>query len=258
MIADRPGILLGTVAIEPNRWGQLDAHKRATINVVEHLERITEAGFDGIEIWEDHFVEANEADRAALRGHVEVYNSYVSLDDPDPAERCAVAALAAQTAATGIKFNVGNNLAAESDYIDRIAAWLDQLSERQRLMCECHAGISLAEDPATAARIFDAAGPASRLQAIAHTHDGAELLRKKFDAYGDRITHIHVNYLPDSPPLRDHAKEVESTVALVGSLGFNGTYTIEFSNGVLDIEATPSELLTNAIDDLTALSEVLH
>jgi len=52
-------VLLGTVLLEPNRWGQIDPQRRSTLDVVDYLDRITEVGFDGIEIWEDHFIEAD-------------------------------------------------------------------------------------------------------------------------------------------------------------------------------------------------------
>lgn len=257
-MTDHDRVLLGTVLLEPNRWGQIDPQRRSTIDVVEYLDRITEAGFDGIEIWEDHFIDTDESARSMLCPHVGIYNSYTSLDEPEQNGRDGVAALVGQTAATGIKFNVGNDPLAELDYAERIASWLDRLDEHQRLLCECHAGISLAEDPATAARIFAAAGPASRLQAIAHTHDEPELLREKFEAYGERITHVHVNYLPEPPTLRDNIERIESTVTLLTSLGFTGSYTIEFTHGVLDPSATPAALLNNAIDDLVVLREILR
>ena len=62
------------------------------------------------------------------------------------------------------------------------------------LLCECHEHISIAEDPIVAARLFDEIG-SDRLGAIVHTHEPAEHLRRRFDAYGERISHVHVNYL---------------------------------------------------------------
>ena len=265
-----PTVLLGTVAIEPTRWadamtGPADgALLPDTIRLSRRLDDIDAAGFDGIELWERHLTDATPDEAARVIDHplsIEVFNSYVSLDDPDPAARSTVTEWVRRTASTGIKFNVGNDTAALDDYAERIAAWLDELPSDVALLCECHHGISIAEDPVTAAAIFDAAGPADRLQAIVHTHEEPDHIRRRFDTYGDRITHVHVNFLDFSslsaPRLRDIRSRVESQVALLRSLGFDGTWTIEFSHGVLSERDEPGQLLDEATRDLEVLRDVL-
>ncbi|MEZ5343846.1 MAG: hypothetical protein R2706_21135 [Acidimicrobiales bacterium] len=168
----------------------------------------------------------------------------------------------AERAGSGaIKFNVGNVLADQHHYAERIAEWLDALPPTMRLLCECHHGISIAEDPAVAAAIFDAAGPATRLQAIVHTHESDDHLRTRFDAYGDRISHVHVNFLNfttmRAPRLIDIQDEVEAKVALLHGLGFQGSWTIEFTEGVLTANDNPDYLLARAADDLAVLRGVL-
>ena len=266
----RPTILLGTVAIEPARWANFmsgpvdDGHPPETIQLSRWMDRIHAAGFDGIELWERHLTDATPAEAARVIDHplsVGVFNTYVSLDDPDPDARTAVSAWVRRTGSTGVKFNVGNDPSARDAYAARIAAWLDELPPTVTLLCECHHGISIAEDPATAARIFDAAGPAARLGAIVHTHEDPDLIRCRFAAYGDRITHVHVNFLDftalTTPRLREIRGRVESQVALLRSLGFDGTWTIEFSHGVLSENDEPDRLLEEAIDDLAVLRDVL-
>ncbi|MBT5849802.1 MAG: hypothetical protein HOH36_05115, partial [Acidimicrobiaceae bacterium] len=76
----------------------------------EWFDGVADAGFDGVELWERHATSASSQEQQAIIDHalpVSVFNSYVSLDDPDPAARAAVADWAARCGSTGIKFNVG-------------------------------------------------------------------------------------------------------------------------------------------------------
>ena len=267
----RPTILLGTVAIEPARWvdylaatGAGAAPPAEPIELSSWMDGIGDAGFDGIELWERHLTVAEPDEVQRILEHpltIDVFNSYVSLDDPDPEARSAVSRWVRRTGSAGIKFNVGNDPEARDAYADRIAAWLDDLPSTVALLCECHHGISIAEDPATAAAIFDAAGPADRLQAIVHTHEDPDHLRHRFDVYGDRITHVHVNFLDSAalsaPKLTAIRERVESQVTLLRSLGFDGTWTIEFSHGVLSERDEPGYLLEQATSDLDVLRELL-
>jgi sugar phosphate isomerase/epimerase len=250
-------VLLGTVALEPNRWGTVDRSGRATIDLAEWLPGIEAAGFDGIELWERH------ASNDVLGGPVPVtvFNTYVSFDDEDDARRSDVAATVRRAGSAGVKFNVGNDLALVDAYAARIATWLAVLPEDVAALCECHAGISVAEDPAVAAAIFEAAGPPSRVQAIVHTHEDADHVRARFDAYGDRIGHVHVNFLDaagrSAPRLADVRDRLEAQVSLVRGLGFRGSWTVEFVAGLRSERDRPELLLAQAAEDLVVLRDVL-
>jgi sugar phosphate isomerase/epimerase len=255
-------VLLGTVAIEPNRWTR-DVEASSILAVSEWFAVFAEAGFDGVELWERHVTSASSQEQQAIIDHalsVSVFNSYVSLDDPDPAARAGVADWAARCGSTGIKFNVGKDLDA-GFYADRIAEWVDLLAGNCRLLCECHHGISIAEDPATAAKIFEAAGPRERVQAIVHTHEDPDDIRARFDAYGDRITHVHVNFLDFTnglaPRLSDVVDEFATKVELLTQLGFDGSWTLEFVEGVRTDNDEAGYLVAQAIDDLAVLRSVL-
>ena len=87
----RPTILLGTVAIEPARWADARADPAdgaplpALITLSSWLDPIAAAGFDGIELWERHLTAAEPAEATRILDHplsIDVFNSYVSLDDP--------------------------------------------------------------------------------------------------------------------------------------------------------------------------------
>jgi sugar phosphate isomerase/epimerase len=247
-------VLLGTVALEPNRWGAITPDRRPTIDLADWLDDIADAGFDGIELWDGHASEA-------VLDHpipVPVFNSYASLDDDAPEQRHAAAKQAAAAASTGLKFNVGTDATAVGMYAQRIAAWLDGLPPSVRLLCECHSG-TIAEQPAVATAILDAAGPPARVGAIVHTHESTDHLRARFDAYGDRIVHVHVNFLEGghAPPLADRLDELALKVELMRDLGFSGTWTIEFVHGVLTERDAPSHLIPQAARDLAVLNGVL-
>lgn len=257
-------VLLGTVAIEPSRWDRA-AVPAAPIRLVEWLDAISDAGFDGLEVWERHLTGASSADVEDVLAHrlpVTVLNSYVSLDEPEEAGRLAVSDWVRRTGATGVKFNVGADTSAEGAYAERIAAWLEDLPETASLLCECHHRISIAEDPVVAARVFDAAGSPDRLGAIVHTHDGDDHVRACFDAYGDRIRHVHVNHLRfadglTAPGLDEIRQELEAKVALLRSFGFEGTWAIEFVRGVSTADDRPEVTVPQAASDLAVLRQLL-
>ena len=242
-----------------------DASPPASITLSSWLDPIDAAGFDGIELWERHLTAAEPDEATRVLDHplsIDVFNSYVSLDDPDPVRSLdGHASGSAGPAAPASSSTSATTRPPSGAYAERIAAWIDELPPTTALLCECHHGISIAEDPATAAAIFDAAGPADRLQAIVHTHEDPDHLRRRFDTYGDRITHVHVNFLDfaslSAPRLRDIRSRVESQVTLLRSLGFDGSWTIEFSHGVLSDHDEPGYLLEQAASDLDVLRDVL-
>ncbi len=256
-------MLLGTVAIEPSRWSRA-AETPTLVPLTIWLDAVHQAGFDGLELWERHITDASPDEQAGIIDHPlrsTVLNSYVSLDDAASQQRTAVARWASRLGSTGIKFNVGNDTASVGVYGERIADWLEDLSPTCRLLCECHHGISIAEDPAIAAKILAIGGPPDRVQAIVHTHEDPDHIRARFDAYGDRITHVHVNFLNfediAAPRLGDVTDELSSKVALLGSLGFSGSWTIEFVEGVRRNHDERRHLVAQAIEDLAVLRSVI-
>lgn len=258
-------ILLGTVAIEPNRWGMVDPAWTPTVKVSEHLDTIAALGFDGIEVWEQHLTNngTDEAERTVAHPlPISVFNSYVSFDTEDSADRDRIAGAVTTAGSRGVKFNVGNDATLEAAYGERVGAWLATMPHHVALLCECHAGISIAEDPVVAARIFDAAGPADRVQAIVHSNEDPDHVRARFDAYGERISHVHINFLdvgtPPPAPLAELTERMVAQVELLRSLGFTGSWTIEFVHGIGSDTESAATLLAQAGADLTTLREILR
>ena len=256
-----PSIYLGSIVLEPNRWSLLRQDRRATITLSDWLDEIAAAGFDGVELWEPHLTEADGAEVQRILSHpigVAIYNSYVGFDDEADDARTEASSWVRRSGAFGVKWNTGagRNSAALDAYADRAARWAAQLPGI-RTICECHDGSAM-DRPEAAERVLTRAGPPDQIQALVHTHDAADNLRAKFDAYGDRITHVHINHLPEGqPPLADHRDEFASTTELLAELGFTGTWTIEFVHGLGTDRDTPAQMLAQAADDLTVAREIL-
>lgn len=259
-------VLLGTVAIEPNRWGTLTSDRQPVARLGDWIEPIASAGFDGLEVWDGHLAAVSDAEaRSVLSGPlpVVVLNSYADFGPGEEAARSRdrAAEWATRANSRAVKFNVGNDPDQESAYAERLAHWLDRLPADTVALCECHQGISIAEDPMVAARIFERAGSPARVQALVHTHDAPDLVRAKFDAYGDRIRHVHVNFLDfaamSHPTLASVADALRAFDDLVRSLGFDGSWTLEFVAGLLTDRDTPSALVAQATADLPVLRAAL-
>lgn len=253
-------VLLGTVALEPNRWGALSSDRAPTIGCEDWLARAVEAGFDGVELWEHHATRVDDAEVERLRASelpVRIFNSYVSLDEEDDASRLSAARWLDRLGCEGIKYNVGADAGAEGDYIARLRRWSEAIRGDVRLICECHGG-TLGETPAVAARILEDAGPADRFQALVHLGDDLSHIDAMFEALGARISHVHVNFLRQKAPLlEDIADDVLERVARLREFGFLGSWTLEFTHGVLGADDCVATTLEAAVRDLRFLREVL-
>lgn len=249
-------IQLGTIVLEPNRWFGVTQDRWGTTLVSEWLDAIAAAGFDGIELWESHFRDAEPSEQQAILDHplpIAVYNTYVSFDDDDDHERQAAAELITRTGAPKVKWNTGAERDEEAldAYGHRLERWAQTLPGVE-LVCECHDGSAM-DDPGAAARVL-AAGS----NALFHTHDDVDLIRAKFEAYGDRITHVHVNHLfTGSPRLADIRDELATKIGVARALGFDGTWTLEFVHGTGGDNDHPAAMLAQATEDLAVLRELL-
>ena len=253
-------VLLGTVALEPNRWGALSPDRKPTVRAADWVARAEDAGFDGIELWEHHatLVDAEEVARLQASAlPLSILSTYASFDDDDPTDRDAAAAWAVKLGCVGIKFNVGNDRRNPERYIERLARFAQKAPSHTSLICECHAGTA-ADDPSVAETILSAVGEPERIQALVHLGDEPRCLDAMFAALGDRITHVHVNFLRQGAPrLSDIADELRARVAQIRERGFAGSYTIEFVHGTGGEADRPPALLDAAIADLAQLREIL-
>lgn len=262
MTSTRPPVLLGTVAIEPNRWGVVQSGGFPVTVLSDWLSTIAAAGFDGLELWERHatFVDEAEVDRI-VGGPVPVVvlNSYALWDDPEPSARDDVATWVRRLGATGVKFNVGNDPNARDAYVERLARFNEHIDPGVRLLCECHAG-TLAEDPVVAVAMFDEIAPAERLQAIVHLgRTPTDETRAFMERLGDRVGHVHLQ-LADEGPDTDAASlavDLRTGVEHLRTFGFKGSWTIEFAHGLMTDSDEPGYVLDWATRDLRALRDAL-
>ncbi len=243
---------LGTVLLEANRWAK---DRSPTYRVSEWVARSAAAGFDGLELWENHAVLADDGERAALRAAqlpVAVFNSYVPLDANSEAARREVAELIRDLKARKVKFNVGSSAEALESELRVVRGWADQLPG-VALLCECHPGTAL-EDPAVAAQVL-AGYP--EIGVIVHPFNCPDLAAwcKHF---GARIAHAHVQVVDAQWRrwrLRDQADLVRERLAILHEAGFAGSYTIEFTAGVGVAPENRDALFAAACDDLAFLRE---
>ena len=191
-----------------------------------------------------------------------MYNTYdpaVSTTTSGYTERQQAAEMTRLSGARKVKWNTGadRDEASLDAYGERLARWVSELSGVQTV-CECHDGSAM-DDPSVAAKVLAAGGPPEAVGALVHTHDNHDLLRARFDAYGERICHVHINHLNlKAPPLAEIRDEFTATVDLLGELGFDGTWSLEFVDGTLsELDNEPEKLFAAAVADLAVLREIL-
>ena len=253
-------LFLGTVAIEPNRWGAVDPDLRATITVSEWLDRIAAIGFDGLELWERHATTAPDGEVAALADGpvpVSVFNTYAGWEDDDgqAADREAVTDWVARLDAPAVKFNLGNDRDQAAAYQRRLEAFDDAVPDGVRLLCECHFGTA-GEFPEIVMPMFDAVADRDRLQTIIHLHPEPDgYFEPALAGFGDRIGHVHVQLwdVPADQPASDLAEQLKVGVGRLRDVGFDGSATLEFCGGLGSEDDHPAGILDRAERDHEAL-----
>ena len=237
-------IYLGTVALETNRWAP---GRIPTFAVSDYADRAAKDGFDGLELWENHFMLASEAeqDKLASSGQVAIFNSYGAFHEGLTDNLRQVAAAINRIHPKAIKYNL-NRTDLVDEQVNGLLAFADLLTSDIRLLCECHAGTCM-EQAEAAAAVF--ARLDDRFGAIIHLKEPMDTIKARFDAYGDRICHIHAaNWNgSDYEPLANGASVLLENLNYMKSRGFAGTYTLEFTYG---LQIALPALYDNAVADL--------
>jgi sugar phosphate isomerase/epimerase len=236
-------MILGTVLLEPNRWSDRD---RPLLRWDwEWSERVADGGFDGLEIWENHWFLGDTEARSALRGGpcpARIFNWYGC-----PGEQGEDSLLEAVSELSGsligVKFNIPRG--DPSDCARRIVAaghLQSRLPSGIRLLCECHKG-TLLETPEAARGIFQEWPP--QTGAILHpfNEDSAVWL----EVLGERIVHLHLQasergeWMDPAPGV----VPVDAGIRALTQSAFHGSATLEFVAGVAT-ERDPATLLESA------------
>lgn len=250
-------IYIGTILLEINRHR---GAKMPTFRVSEWLDRFAAAGFDGVELWENHAALAPEeelADLASSPVPIAIYNGYATFWDGS-AGPAASTRLSARVGARAIKFNFTRDASHSEEDIRGVADWRAALPAGTAALCECHPG-TIAETPGQAAAIFGRLGR-DRYEAIVHPLTRPEGLREWFRALGPMITHAHLQARgDDGQPVRldRDPRLLRDTIRLLREEGFCGSYTLEFTEGMNRPGENIADLWQNALRDLAFLREAL-
>ena len=250
-------IYLGTILLEPQRWSR---DKEPSYAVSAWLERIKAAGFDGIELWENHYVKTDAAERELLRAKattLAIYNAYAGLEAENAHQRAISAQNATELGAQAMKFNVGSDAARLDEYVTNAAAWADLLPKSTQLWCECHPGTAL-ETPQAAARAFDIWDEA-RFGVMIHPFTTEpQILRDWLRLLGPRVRHSHVQIRDaDGRPtcLDTQPEMVRAALEILRDEGFAGSFTMEFTLGTSTAHDQSELLWPNALRDLAFLRD---
>lgn len=234
---------LATVLLEPNRWkpGELPVfHWEEKTG-----ERIAEAGFSGIELWQGHWVHATARQREWMVHSacpVRIFNWY-GIPEAGEFALPLEAAGAFPRTLRGIKFNFGKPGTPLDSQCAGVVDLIARLAPEVSLLCECHAG-TLLEHPEEAARVL--LSLPERVRAIVHPFTCTNL-SAWLEKLGSRVAHLHLQYrtaeewadpLPEIP-------EIQEACQLLRSFKFSGTASLEFLRAISS-SGSPAELLEAA------------
>jgi len=245
-------IYIGTVLLEAQRW---NSKAPLTCRVSEWIERFSRAGFDGIELWQNHAALATEEELTALRQSrvpIPIFNSYASMDDAGLAGRQLATRFIREFGAKAVKFNVGKNPDTVEKELTTAAAWSAEM-QGVRLLCECHGGTAL-QEPCEAARLL---ANRPEIDVIVHAFSSTNL-DDWMTRLNRRIVHVHSVCMDEKGNrvrLRTRAGFVRERLRQLRDSGFQGTFTIEFTEGVAKAPENPDALFAAACDDMAFLRE---
>jgi len=245
----KPNIYLGTVALEKNRWST----KIPTFLVSDWIPKFKAAGFNGLELWENHvLLSEGEAEKIKTMDFpVAVYNHYGTFTNSpnDVAMRVKAAEMTNFLGAGAVKYNIGNDPSLLDEYKSNVLKFAEEAD--CVLLCECHAG-TLLEDDNAIKEFFKGLCP-EKFALVVHPFDEPDVLRKKFEMFGERITHIHSQLSnPDGKRicLDGWPQRVDACLSIMKEYNFAGNFTIEFTELVATPEETIDKLFVNTIKDM--------
>ncbi|MCD5322844.1 MULTISPECIES: sugar phosphate isomerase/epimerase family protein [Pontibacillus] len=250
-------VFLNTVLLEKNRW---EEGQNPSILVSEWISTINEAGFDGLELWQNHYAKSSPQEKEKIKDEnfpVSLFNTYIKFEDGWEQERDNIAHMAHQLRCKGVKFNLGSSIENKEMYVTHIKEMLKQLPNTCQLLCECHAG-TIMEDPEVAYALLDQIG-SERVKIIIHPLQLHLNIEEWFTYFGSTITHAHISLYNQERFHRLRASErfVKERLKEIDRLQFYGTYSIEFTEGVATGEENPRDLLSHAEEDLLLLRHLL-
>ena len=249
-----PDFYLGTVLLEKNRWQS----RVPSLRVSEWVGRMAADGFCGIELWENHVLRM-EGEAEALQKAmppVAVYNMYADFSDESKPGMEQSAAMIQRLQPKGVKFNLGEDAARLPEYRKNMLAFAEALPAGCVMLCEVHQGTVLEEIDAAAAFFKDL--PAEKFQIITHAFSSSAAdLQRQFDAFGGRISLVHVQYVLDGKRVRldRNPAFAKECLQVLAANGYKGGFTMEFTEGTAEPGENIEDLYANAILDMQFIKQ---
>lgn len=254
-------IYFGSIAIEANRWKK---ENRPVIQFSKWMHQVEAAGFDGIELWQRHYTEANDEEKKELLSHPvppAIFSSYPTFEDTDESRaiRSEIAKAVVETRARSIKFNLGMDASRQDEYIKEFRKWSETLPPGMQFLYECHPG-DIGDRPDTAKSILRTINNPN-IGIIVHPFCITPAdLRAWFDNFSGSIRHLHVHQRDESKSFRllkfAEAQNKEQC-EILRRRNFRGSLTVEFTKGTALEKEDPEEIFKNACADLQFLRENL-
>jgi hypothetical protein len=248
-------IYIGTVALEKNRWGSRDP----SFKVSEWAGRFANDGFDGIELWEFHYLLADDSEKENL-ANLEIpilYNSYVGFTDAEKEARDNAVKAINKLKAPALKYNLGHDSEKLEEYKKNLLAWSEAIHPDCRILSECHEGTVL--DDLDIAIEFHRDLDPKRFGIIQHPAGNTEDFKKWYDAFPEQVDQLHMQFrTPESDPSTKECREsLEKLAEFLKDKQFDGKATIEFTRGI-GKEENINEIYDNACSDMRCCREIFH
>lgn len=258
-VTPHPPVYLSTVALERNRW---TTARIPTILAGEWAERAMADGFDGIELWENHFFHASQNERARLREISAssprrwIFNTYRGFDSPpgEPGEvdPAGIADAIRALNAHAVKFNVGASESRRSHYLRNVRDWLGTLPDGCLPLCECHPGTIL-ENPREAQEFFAELEPFDVGVIVHPCSVAADTLRRWLDT--GRVRHVHVQSRSGALAAGSEACRKIEMVAISAP---DASYAIEFTHVTAQPDETAESAYQAALHDARVVRGIVN
>lgn len=251
-------VYLGTIALEPNRWGS----RTPSIDTPRWIEHAAAHGFSGVELWGPHYDKADPSTREridSLQSSVAVFNTYLLPETGNDAAWQSCAETCRRLQVRALKFNFGADEARSAEYVDVLDRVKKMFPPSVSFFCECHPG-TIAEQPELALSLLSRPG-LEDVQIICHPFlIGAPKLERWLEAFGSRVAHMHVQLRDDERAvirLCDKRPYLQSQAELLARYGFHGSWTIEFVHGTGTENDQPDYLFAQSCEDRDLLVALL-
>ena len=242
-------LLICSVLLEPRRWS---AERPPLVRASVWAEAAS-GSFDGWELWEDHWLHAEAAERRALQDGplpVVILSSYASFGAAGRDSRARTLETVRALRPAAVKFNFPRDAAEMPGAAEALRRFADELPAGCRLLCECHAGTAVDSPDRLMEWQERAVLPDFGLIVHPFTQPSGELDRW-FALFGGRVGHLHLQASREGRRtlLRSLGTAAEEARDVLRRRRFAGTVSVEFTAGVAEAGERADVLFRHAVDD---------